>query len=106
MQPLTVTNRSFLVICTFHYSLLLLQDSVHDKNDSRKPQCDKRSGDPNADPDHEAIESECLFLKKKAIFFRVVLYSQQNWAENTDSDRPLCPLTCAHMHTCIHMHAN
>ena len=85
MQSVTVTNRSFLVICTFHYSLILLQDSVHDKNDGRKPQCDKRSGDPNADPDLEAIESEYLFFKKKkAIFFRAVLDSQQNWAENTE----------------------
>ena len=80
MQSVTVTNRPFLVICIFHYSILLLQDSARDKNDGRNPQCDKRSGDPNADSDHDAIESECLFLKKrkkkKVIFFRAVLDSQ------------------------------
>ena len=55
MQSVTVTNRPFLVICIFHYSILLLQDSARDKNDGRNPQCDKRSGDPNADSDHDAI---------------------------------------------------
>ena len=102
MQSVKVTNRSFLVICTFHYPLLLLQDSVHGKNDGRTPQCDKRSGDPNADPDHEAIESECLFLKKKiGYIFRAVLDSQQNWVENRILIGPLAP---SHVHICIHVY--
>ena len=94
----------FLVTCTFHYSLLLLQDSVHDKNDSRKPQCDKRSGDPNADPDHEAIESECLFLKKRLYFLEQFCIHNKIGQKIQILIGPFAPShvpICTHVSTCM-----